>query len=57
VVVDQDYQGDMSRYVALMDDFPAFRDLHLGRAPGGERLVSLETGAHPLGLDLRRITA
>jgi hypothetical protein len=36
VVVDPDYQGDLQRYQALMDNFPAFRELHFGRAPGGE---------------------
>ena len=36
VVVDADYQGDLQRYQSLVDEFPAFRDLHFGRAPGGE---------------------
>jgi hypothetical protein len=36
VVVDPDYQGDLQRYQGLVDEFPAFRDLHFGRAPGGE---------------------
>jgi hypothetical protein len=36
VVVDPDYQGDLQRYQGLVDEFPAFRELHVGRAPGGE---------------------
>jgi TIR domain/SIR2-like domain len=36
VVVDDDYQGDLRRYNSLMDEFPAFQDFHVGRAPGGE---------------------
>jgi hypothetical protein len=36
VIVDPDYQDDMGRYVSLIDNFPSFRDLHVGRAPNGE---------------------
>ena len=36
VVVDADYTGDLQRYQSLVDEFPAFRELHFGRAPGGE---------------------
>jgi hypothetical protein len=36
VVVDADYQSDLGRYAPLMDDFPVFRDLQVGRAPDGE---------------------
>ena len=36
VVVDANYTGDLSEYSRLLDTFPAFRDLHLGRAPNGE---------------------
>ena len=36
VVVDADYQGDLRRYGLLMDEFPGFQQLHVGRAPGGE---------------------
>jgi hypothetical protein len=36
VVVDADYRGDLGRYQTLVDEFPAFRELHFGRAPGGE---------------------
>src|SRR5262245_42132345 len=35
VVVDPDYQGDLQRYQSLVDNFPALRELHFGRAPGG----------------------
>ncbi|HMH49985.1 MAG TPA: toll/interleukin-1 receptor domain-containing protein [Candidatus Acidoferrum sp.] len=35
IVVDADYQGDLGRYQRLLDEFPDFRDLHFGRAPGG----------------------
>ena len=36
VVVDVDYQGGLQRYQSLIDEFPAFQELHFGRAPGGE---------------------
>jgi hypothetical protein len=36
VVVDPDYQGELRRYEHLVDEFPAFQELHFGRAPGGE---------------------
>jgi hypothetical protein len=36
IVVDPDFQNDMGRYVNLIDNFPSFRDLHVGRAPNGE---------------------
>jgi hypothetical protein len=36
IVVDKDYQGDLGRYESLIDEFPAFQELHFGRAPGGE---------------------
>jgi hypothetical protein len=36
VVVDADYQGNLERYQSLVDWFPAFQELHFGRAPGGE---------------------
>ena len=36
VVVDADYQGNLERYQGLVDLFPAFQELHFGRAPGGE---------------------
>jgi hypothetical protein len=36
IVVDADYEGDLRRYVGLIDEFPSFQDLHVGRAPGGE---------------------
>jgi hypothetical protein len=36
IAVDQDYQGDPRRYQALIDEFPAFQDMQVGRAPGGE---------------------
>ncbi len=36
VVVDADYQGDLHRYESLTDSFPAFQQLHFGRAPGGD---------------------
>ena len=36
IVVDADYEGDLRRYVGLIDEFPSFQDLHIGRAPGGE---------------------
>jgi hypothetical protein len=36
IIVDADYQGDLGRYERLIDQFPAFQDLHVGSAPGGE---------------------
>src|SRR5262245_3182980 len=36
IVVDPDFTGDLQRYDVLVDEFPALRDLHVGRAPGGE---------------------
>jgi hypothetical protein len=36
IVVDPDYAGDLHRYDTLVDEFPALRELHVGRAPGGE---------------------
>jgi hypothetical protein len=36
IVIDSDYQGDISRYETLIDEFPAFEELNFGRAPGGE---------------------
>ena len=36
IVVDPDYQGDLRRYDNLVNEFPAFQDLHVGCAPGGE---------------------
>jgi hypothetical protein len=36
IVVDTDYQGDLRRYGSLIDEFPAFQELHVGRAPAGE---------------------
>jgi len=36
IVVDSDYQGRLDRYQSLIDEFPAFQDMHVGRAPGGE---------------------
>jgi hypothetical protein len=35
IVVDSDYGGDLGRYQQLVDEFPAFRELHFGRAPEG----------------------
>jgi hypothetical protein len=35
IVVDSDYRGDLGRYQRLVDEFPAFRELHFGRAPEG----------------------
>lgn len=36
VVIDPEYSGNLDRYQALLDGFPALRDLHFGRAPNGE---------------------
>ncbi|HMF98666.1 MAG TPA: toll/interleukin-1 receptor domain-containing protein [Vicinamibacterales bacterium] len=36
IVVDADFSGDLRRYDTLVDEFPALRELHVGRAPGGE---------------------
>jgi hypothetical protein len=36
VVIDGDYDGNFQRYEGLLDAFPSFQDLHVGRAPGGE---------------------
>jgi TIR domain len=36
VVVDADYKGNLERYQCLVDEFPAFQELHFGQAPGGE---------------------
>ena len=36
IVVDGDYSGDVRRYAGLLDAFPSFQDLHVGRAPDGE---------------------
>jgi hypothetical protein len=36
IVVDADFTGDVRRYQRLVDEFPAFGELHFGRAPGGE---------------------
>jgi hypothetical protein len=36
IVVDADYRGDLQRYQNLVDEFPAFQETHIGRAPGGE---------------------
>jgi TIR domain len=36
IIIDPDYENDFNRYGALADEFPSFRDLHVGRAPGGE---------------------
>jgi hypothetical protein len=36
VVVDAEYQGNLEQYQSLVDEFPALRELHFGRAPGGE---------------------
>src|SRR5262249_995144 len=36
IVVDSDYKGDLGRYRNLVDEFPAFHDLHFGCAPDGE---------------------
>jgi hypothetical protein len=36
IVVDADYQGDLRRYGNLIDAFPDFEALHVGRAPSGE---------------------
>jgi hypothetical protein len=35
IVVDPDYKGDMQRYGTLLDEFPGFQELHVGRAPDG----------------------
>ena len=36
VVIDGDFNGDFGRYTGLLDAFPSFQDLHVGRAPDGE---------------------
>jgi TIR domain len=36
IVVDSDYAGNLERYETLVDEFPALRELQVGRAPGGE---------------------
>jgi hypothetical protein len=36
IVVDSDYAGNLERYETLVDEFPALRELQIGRAPGGE---------------------
>jgi hypothetical protein len=36
IVVDADFQGDLRRYQQLIDAFPAFQEMHIGRAPGGQ---------------------
>jgi hypothetical protein len=36
VVVDPEFAGSLDRYQPLLDEFPALRDLHFGRAPNGE---------------------
>jgi len=36
IVVDADFQADLSQYGHLVDEFPAFQGLHFGRAPDGE---------------------
>lgn len=44
MVVDADYQGNLERYQGLVDEFPAFQELHFGRAPGGEPDEALRQG-------------
>ena len=36
IVVDDGYNGDVRRYQALMDEFPDFQALNIGRAPSGD---------------------
>lgn len=36
VVIDPDFKGDFQRYGGLLDAFPSFQGLHVGRAPDGE---------------------
>jgi hypothetical protein len=50
IVVDADYQGDITRYQSLVDDFPDFQRLNFGRAPGGE---PDETLRHTLIAEIR----
>jgi len=42
VVTDPDFSGDLHRYQSLLDEFPAFQTLHVGRAPGGVPDESLQ---------------
>lgn len=44
IVVDADYQDNPERYKTLMDDFPEFQKLDIGRAPGGEPDAKLHDG-------------
>jgi TIR domain/SIR2-like domain len=43
VVIDADYTGNLDRYRALIDEFPAFQSLHVGSAPNGEPDEALRT--------------
>jgi hypothetical protein len=36
IAIDADYNNDLDRYKSLLDEFPSFRDLNVGRAPGGQ---------------------